>query len=276
MDLISGWLGPLGYVAAVGLGTSLVRRPRYILLSGLSAVVTCWFAASYANADIERYYLVPLLVAFTWIGLGLADLVSLAAWFAAVIQGRVAHLADARVSGPVSDSGPVSAGRWQGRAMLAAEAVVAIALLAANVAMVQERQHVSDGDNPNGVSEADQTHYEIWMRAVLSPSNQGGLPDGSVIVSWWDQSTTLWYGQKVDGLRPDILIVDDSNVVNDNFGDVRNVMDRYLGQRPVFLLRLSGDFSRDGMDALQAEYQIVSYALPNGVSIDRVVAKLNG
>jgi hypothetical protein len=30
------------------------------------------------------------------------------------------------------------------------------------------------------------------------------------------------------------------------------------------------------MDALQAEYQIVSYALPNGVSIDRVVAKLNG
>jgi hypothetical protein len=160
--------------------------------------------------------------------------------------------------------------------MLAAEAVVAIALLAANVAMVQERQHVSDGDNPNGVSEADQTHYEIWMRAVLSPSNQGGLPDGSVIVSWWDQSTTLWYGQKVDGLRPDILIVDDSNVVNDNFGDVRNVMDRYLGQRPVFLLRLSGDFSRDGMDALQAEYQIVSYALPNGVSIDRVVAKLNG
>ena len=114
------------------------------------------------------------------------------------------------------------------------------------------------------------------MRAVLSPSNQGGLPDGSVIVSWWDTSTTLWYGQKVDGLRPDILIVDDSNVVNDNFGDVRNVMDRYLGQRPVFLLRLSVDFSRDGMDALRAEYQIVSYALPNGVSIDQVVAKLNG
>jgi hypothetical protein len=282
MDLISGWLGPLGYLAAVGLGTSLVRRPRYILLSGLSAVVTCWFAASYANADIERYYLVPLLVAFTWIGLGLADLVSLAAWFAAVIQGRVAHLADARVSGPATTSGPaaasgpVSAGRWQGRAMLAAEAVVAIALLAANMTIVPERQHVSDGDNPNGVSEADQTHDEIWMRAVLSPSNQGGLPDGSVIVSWWDTSTTLWYGQKVDGLRPDILIVDDSNVVNDNFGDVRNVMDRYLGQRPVFLLRLSVDFSRDGMDALRAEYQIVSYALPNGVSIDQVVAKLNG
>ena len=282
MDLISGWLGPLGYLAAVGLGTSLVRRPRYILLSGLSAVVACWFAASYANADIERYYLVPLLVAFTWIGLGLADLVSLAAWFAAVIQGRVAHLADARVSGPATTSGPaaasgpVSAGRWQGRAMLAAEAVVAIALLAANMTIVPERQHVSDGDNPNGVSEADQTHDEIWMRAVLSPSNQGGLPDGSVIVSWWDTSTTLWYGQKVDGLRPDILIVDDSNVVNDNFGDVRNVMDRYLGQRPVFLLRLSVDFSRDGMDALRAEYQIVSYALPNGVSIDQVVAKLNG
>ena len=282
MDLISGWLGPLGYLAAVGLGTSLVRRPRYILLSGLAAVATCWFAASYANADIERYYLVPLFVAFTWIGLGLADVVSLAVWFAVAIQGRVAHVApaEAPVPAPTPALAPTPAtapaGRWQGWALLAAEAVVAVALLAANVAIVPERQHVSNGDHPNGVSEADHTYDDFWMRSVLSPAAQEGLPEGSVIVSWWSTSTTLWYGQRVDGLRPDILIVDDSNIVNDNFGDVRNVMDRYLGQRPVFLLRLPGDASRDGMDALRAEYQIVSYPLPNGVSIDQVVAKLNG
>jgi hypothetical protein len=95
-------------------------------------------------------------------------------------------------------------------------------------------------------------------------------------LSWWSTSTTLWYGQRVEGLRPDVLIVDDSNIVNDNLVEVRNVIDRYLGQRPVFLLRLPGDSSRDGVDALRAEYQIVSYPLPNGVSIDQVVARLSG
>ena len=280
MDLISGWLGPLGYFAAVGFGTSLVRRPRYILLSGLAAVAACWFASSYANADIERYYLVPLFVAFTWIGLGLADLVSLAVWFAAAIQSRVAHLAEVRAPAPAPAPAlaPTLAptGRLQGHAMLAAEAVIAVTLLAASAAIVPERQHVPDGDHPTGVSEADRTDYETWMRTVLASADQGGLPDGSVIVSWWDQSTTLWYGQKVDGLRPDILIVDDSNIVNDNLVEVRNVIDRYLGQRPVLLLRLPGDSSRDGVDALRAEYQIVSYPLPNGVSIDQVVARLSG
>ena len=36
-----------------------VRRPRYALLTGIAAVITCFFAASYVNADIGRYYLVP-------------------------------------------------------------------------------------------------------------------------------------------------------------------------------------------------------------------------
>jgi hypothetical protein len=276
MDLISGWLGPLGYFAAVGFGTSLVRRPRYILLSGLAAVAACWFAASYANADIERYYLVPLFVAFTWIGLGLADLVSLAVWFAAAIQSRVAHLAEVRAPAPAPAPALAPTGRLQGHAMLAAEAVIAVTLLAASAAIVPERQHVPDGDHPTGVSEADRTDYETWMRTVLASADQGGLPDGSVVLSWWSTSTTLWYGQRVEGLRPDVLIVDDSNIVNDNLVEVRNVIDRYLGQRPVFLLRLPGDSSRDGVDALRAEYQIVSYPLPNGVSIDQVVARLSG
>jgi len=46
MDLMTGWLGPLGLLAALGVGTSIYRRPRYILLSGLALIVTCIFAAS--------------------------------------------------------------------------------------------------------------------------------------------------------------------------------------------------------------------------------------
>ena len=35
------------------------RRPRFALLTGTWLAVTCWFAASYTNAAIDRYYLVP-------------------------------------------------------------------------------------------------------------------------------------------------------------------------------------------------------------------------
>ena len=82
MNLISSWLGPLGYVAVLGLGTSLVRRPRYVLLSLLAGAMTAGFAAAYVNSDLERYFLVPVFVAFTFVGLGLADAVSLGVWLA--------------------------------------------------------------------------------------------------------------------------------------------------------------------------------------------------
>ena len=68
---------PLGFLATV------VRRPRYALLTGSAAALTCFFAASYVNADIGRYYLVPWLFAWTWLAV-------LGAFIAVV----VANLAD--------------------------------------------------------------------------------------------------------------------------------------------------------------------------------------
>ena len=53
-------------------------------------------------------------------------------------------------------------------------------------------------------------------------------------MSWWSVSTTLWYGQRVEGLRPDVYIVDDSTRMDDNLGEVWDVFDKYLGKRPVF------------------------------------------
>ena len=45
------------------------RRPRYALLSGTAVGITCFFAAAYVNAVIYRYYVVPALIAWTWLAL---------------------------------------------------------------------------------------------------------------------------------------------------------------------------------------------------------------
>jgi hypothetical protein len=278
MGLISSWLGPLGYVAVLGLGTSLVLRPRYVLLSGLSAAVTCAFAAAYANSDIERYFLVPLFVAFTYVGLGLADAISLCVWLVGAAGERLAVppalAAEPAVAGQVTEGERTRNGEgWSRQALLAVEIVAAVVLVAASVAMIPERQHVPDGDHPGGLSQTDQTSKETWMRAVLSSPDQGGLPANTVIVSNWSDSTTLWYGQKVEGLRPDILIVDDSSRVKavDNLGDVWDVVNSYLGRRPVFLLRFP--WGVDGIDALSTMYDLRDFSLTNGGTIKQVISK---
>ena len=51
-----GLLAPL---IPLGLVATVMRRPRYALLTGSALVITCFFAASYVNADISRYYLGP-------------------------------------------------------------------------------------------------------------------------------------------------------------------------------------------------------------------------
>jgi hypothetical protein len=288
-DLLAGWLGPLGLLAAVGLGTSIVRRPRYLILGGLSALATCVFAASYANADIERYYLVPLLVAFTLIGLGAADIVALAGWIASELVGSLTTRAtatatatadaltepagpDAADSEMAADSTRASgAGGWVGWFVLVGELLVAAAILVSTVSVVPARQLPQGGDNPGGVSEVNNTWDSVWLQAVLAPADHGGLPKDSVIVSWWSTSTTLWYGQKVLGLRPDIYIVDDRTRLDDNLGDVQDVFNRFLGNRPVFTIRLDGGV--DGMVALGQEFDMQTYVLGNGVTISQVLGR---
>jgi hypothetical protein len=293
LDLFTGWLGPLAMLAAVGFGTSLVRRPRYVILSGLSAVVTCGFAASYANADIQRYYLLPLLVVFTWIGLGAADLVALFGWIAAEVGRRATADRSAPTSGAgetpeagespkaspaPSELGPDSTPRSRrldtglaGWAVIAAEIVVAAAIAFSAVNVVSERQLPQSGTNPGGVSQANDTSNSAWLNAVLAPADKGGLPENSVIMSWWSASTTLWYGQKVLGMRPDLYIIDDSTRVDDNLGTVQDVFNRYLGNRPVFTIRIDGGV--DGMVALSQEYDIETYDLGNGFTIAQVLAR---
>lgn len=287
MNMISSWLGPLGYVAALGLGTSLVRRPRYVLLGLVAAAMTCAFSAAYANSDLERYFLVPVFVAFTFVGLGLADALSLGMWLVGSAAERFAAPTsppalsatappDAATVTPAAATAPPDApGRgnadWSTRTLLLVEIVAAVALVAASAALVPARQHAQDADHLGGVSQTNQNADETWMRAMLAPPDQGGLPADAVIVSWWGSSNALWYGQKVEGLRPDVYVVDDRTRLDQNLGQVWDVIDSYLGTRPVFLERLYG--GPDGMQVLSVMYELKDFTLTDGETVSQVISK---
>ncbi len=64
------------------------------------------------------------------------------------------------------------------------------------------------------------------------------LPGNAAILTEWDASTPLWHARYVLGMRPDVLIVDDSNIVYDGWGTREARIDALICERPVFMLRL--------------------------------------
>ena len=67
VDRAVAQFGPLAPLIPIGFVATVMRRPRYALLTAIALAVTCFFAASYVNADIGRYYLGPVLIAWTWL-----------------------------------------------------------------------------------------------------------------------------------------------------------------------------------------------------------------
>jgi hypothetical protein len=317
IDLFAGWMGPLGQLAFIGFGTSLIYRPRYVILTGLAALATCVFSASYANADIERYYLVPLLIAFTWAGLAIADLLGLVGWIVDEIElklpAKAAASADLAIADLLGLAGwivneielklpakapakadatasaadtaaadkpeapaepitrrPLFESGWSSRAVLIGEIAIALTLIYSVAAIVPTRQ-LPANSVVGAVSEAGNTGDEAWVRKILMPANQGGLPKNSVIMAWWSDSTRLWYGQKVLGLRPDIYIIDDRTRLDANLGEVQDVFNKYLGNRPVFAIRLTGGI--DGLTELGNEYETTTTTLGSGETITQVIRR---
>jgi uncharacterized protein (UPF0218 family) len=72
-------------------------------------------------------------------------------------------------------------------------------------------------------------------------------------------------------MRPDIYIVDDRTRRDDNLGEVQDVFKKFLGNGPVFTIRLNG--AVDGMEALNTEFDIQSYTLGDGSTISQVVGR---
>jgi hypothetical protein len=225
--------GILALLIPVGFVATAFRRPRYALLTGSAVAITCFFAASYDNADIGRYYLGPALMAWTW----------LAILAAAVIDALRLDADPETVPPDASARGRASA--WAPVAGLLA-VILGIVLVAPTLAVLPDRYAAVD--------ESHQTDAAQWVDHALNAME----PD-SLIVSWWSYSTPLWYEQLVEGRRPDIAIVDDRTRLDQNLGSVEDVIDANLGKRPVYVMRLDPN----EVAALAKRYDL-DYADGNG------------
>jgi hypothetical protein len=204
-------LGPLALVALVGLAVTARRRPGYALLSGTAAGITVLFATTYTNADIARYYLGPAFFAWTW----LAVLAGAAAERLAPTTAPEAGETDAGIALP---------GRRFVGAPAVVAALVAVALLVPTAAGLDARWHAADRSQ------------DRWAAGWVDDAFATMAPDAAV-VSWWSFSTTMWYAQLVQGRRPDIRIIDDRTVLDDNLGTAADAIDSMLGTRPVYVIR---------------------------------------
>jgi hypothetical protein len=75
---------------------------------------------------------------------------------------------------------------------------------------------------------------EVFVDTVLD-----GLPADAAILTQWDASTPLWHATLVLGRRPDVLVVDDTNIVYDGWVTRERRIDSLVCERPVFIARLN-------------------------------------
>jgi Protein of unknown function (DUF2723) len=213
IDMALSQFGPIALlIVPSGLATAW-KRPRYALLTGTAMVITLLFNTSYLNADISRYYLGPILIAWTWLAVVAASV--------ARLLGRAAGWIARRSAMPVGN-------RMRAAFGTALSVGLAVALVAAPLS-------VSSSSRLEANRSYD-TYAGSWMHDVLA-----ALAPNAVIVSWWSTSTALWYGQKVEGLRPDVRIVDDRTMLDENLGGATDVIARFLGHQPVYVIRANGN-----------------------------------
>jgi hypothetical protein len=82
------------------------------------------------------------------------------------------------------------------------------------------------------------------------------LPRGAAILSFWGASTPLWHAQFVDGRRPDVLVVDDTNIVYEGWGTRERRIATLICDRPVFILRPE----EAQLDSTREAYRLVEVA----------------
>ncbi|MEW5990071.1 MAG: DUF2723 domain-containing protein [Chloroflexota bacterium] len=221
--------GLLAPAIAVGFLATAVRHPRYALLTGSAMLITGLFNASYANADIGRYYLGPVLWGWTWLGV-LAGVVveQLADGEVEATNaqaGGEVEAAAAQAGGPEGRPPAPRVGGGVERAMpgLVATALGAV-LLAPAIADFDARAAAAD--------RSGDVSARRWVDAALSQ-----IEEDAVVVSWWSTSTVLWYATLVEGERRDITIVDDRTRIDLGYGEATDVIDRFFGTRPVYVIR---------------------------------------
>jgi Protein O-mannosyl-transferase TMEM260-like len=247
LAIAAGQLGPLAPIVVIAFAATVVRQPRYALLSGTTMVLTCFFNSVYPDGAIDRYYIGPALIAWTWL---------------AILAGAVVDL----VAPAAQRAGRADAGGGAGRrrtldpwALVRPVGLVVVTGLLVGPSLL---------DLPARARSAaiDQTHdtaAETWTDEVLD-----GVEPNAVIVSWWSYSTPLWYATIVDARRPDVCIIDDRNRLDYNLGDLDQVIDRYIATRPVYLVRNG----TSELPALESRYRLASLAAPDASNVLHVTA----
>ena len=180
----------------------VIRHPRLVALTGLWFVCTWVFALGYANAAIERYYLVPL-------------------------RGRMpVARAGGRPRLGCAARGRDRAARRAGRGR-AAHRDGRARRVVAGTRRRPPRRGAGRGARPQVARSTPPTRRSAatGSRPPWPPCE----PDAAV-VSWWSFSTPLWYGRWVEGRRDDIVIVDDRDVLDDGYGTGEVAIDHFLGR----------------------------------------------
>jgi hypothetical protein len=215
--------GPGWLIAAAGAATLGVRRLGTLVFMALVAVGDVVYSMNFSDGDIARYYLPTLVVATPILGVGVAMVAAAAARAAAEVSRHWAATRGRRVAATMVGA----------LVLLGAASLPAISLLG--------RYDLRDLSRT--------TTADRWVSAVY-----GDLPPNAVLISWWSYSTPLWYHRWVLGERPDVLILDDRNILDDGYGTITRAVRTFLGSRPVFVVptdwdraQLTGEFATDSV-----------------------------
>jgi hypothetical protein len=222
VDMAVTQLGPLAPLALLAFIVTGFRQPRWALLSGTTLVLTCFFNSVYPDGAIDRYYIGPVLIAWTWL---------------AILAGSVIDWLVGRGDGdrPRGIAAP-------SRAALRSIGLggLALVLLVPTVLSFSGRANLVDRTGDRAA--------QVWTDEILST-----LAPNAVVLSWWSFSTPLWYATIVDGRRPDVAIIDDRTRLDCGYGELDQVIDLYLPTRPVYLIR-NGDWE---LPTLTGRFQLV-------------------
>ncbi len=106
---------------------------------------------------------------------------------------------------------------------------------------------------------------EIFIDGVFST-----LKPNALVLSWWGSSTALWYGRYVEGKRPDITIMDDSEALPNQWQDLTSAIDLYYGKRPIYAVSWPDEIKR-----YKKRYQLREVAKLNwfGMTVHEVVGR---
>ena len=193
-------------LGGIGIAVLLWRRPAYGLLLATLLGFGLYVWANYL--ELEHYLLVP------WFILGVGMAVALG-WLAELLAAGIGRLRRG------DDRTAATARRATGVSVAVVTLVFAVVLGSMNFA-VADRSDDHSGDD-----------YVAALFAILPPN--------AAVLTEWDASSPLWYAQNVDGERPDVLVVDDSNIVYEGWGTRENRIASLICTRPVYMVRLNED-----------------------------------